>query len=991
MPLPAQKLLHPACPVKPAWAVFDAAWYLATYPDARAVCAGQPRDAALVYYLRVGARLGHSPSPLFDELFYLARNPDIAALIRAGNYASGFDHFCQHGHRGVSPHWLFDDALYADLHDDMSLENLDIHHCHGRYDHYLKSGQRERRMAHFLFDSAYYQARAGAGAEEAGPFVHYLYQSPERELAPSIYFDPAWYLEHHPAVRAEIARGRFSSGLHHYLCNESPEYFDPVPEFSENFYRRRHPDIAAAIEAGFFRNAYQQFVHYGAFELRQPSPEIDLAYYRDMHERVRADISSGAVRDAFAHLRAIGIPENLPHAPPDRKPVLDERATRDIFLQKARAALPVFARNRIDFSHQGRPEISVIMAAFNRFELTLHALASLRQNFAGAIQLILVDNASNDETRFLEDYVAGATILRNTENAGFLLACNQALAHAAAPVVLYMNNDVELGFGAVAAALGRLQSHARIGAVGGKIIRSNGLLQEAGSILWRDGTASGYLRDESPLAPEANFAREVDFCSGVFLACRTELVKLLGGFDADYAPAYFEDADLCARMIEAGYRIIYDPALFLHHLEFGSASTSEASMALMRRGRKIFRRKQNKFLEGQHEPGEKNILLARGRSLAPRLLFIEDTVPLRHLGSGFVRSNDIVRAIAQAGFEVHVFPLNGAPHAIPRMLGDFPDGVEILHNRDYLGLPAFLAERANFYDVFWVARTHNFHRVLPYLKKTVKHFKKRPVILDTEAVAALRDAARAGKADYAQALAKEFSGTEICAKILAVNPREAEILRGLGLKQTEILGTARAPMPGAAPFSARAGLLFAGAIHQADSPNLDALEFYAENILPALEAMFSPPPVLHVAGYQAPDIDLSSIARHGHILCHGLVSDLAPLYNAAKIFIAPTRFAAGTPYKCYEAAAMGLPIVASSLLAEQLGWRDGVELLAAPADDAALFARQIARLYHDETLWQTLRRQALERLAAEHGFADFNARVAEVLSMASVLGRERFF
>ena len=55
MPRPAHELLNPASPVKPAWAVFDAPWYLRHYADARAMCAGKPPEAALLYYLRVGA------------------------------------------------------------------------------------------------------------------------------------------------------------------------------------------------------------------------------------------------------------------------------------------------------------------------------------------------------------------------------------------------------------------------------------------------------------------------------------------------------------------------------------------------------------------------------------------------------------------------------------------------------------------------------------------------------------------------------------------------------------------------------------------------------------------------------------------------------------------------------------------------------------------------------------------------------------------------
>ena len=197
----------------------------------------------------------------------------------------------------------------------MTLENLDAHLCYGRYDHYLKSGQRERRMGQFLFDGMFYRAgaiEAGIDPEEidaAGPYVHFLNRlgSGQEELAPSIYFDPFWYVEHHPGAKAEIARGRYTSAIHHYLNSDVPQHLDPVPQFSEAFYRRRHPDIAAAVEQGLYRSAYQQFVQYGAFELRQPAAGIDLAYYRDMHERVRNDLNSGEIRDAFAHLRLVGL------------------------------------------------------------------------------------------------------------------------------------------------------------------------------------------------------------------------------------------------------------------------------------------------------------------------------------------------------------------------------------------------------------------------------------------------------------------------------------------------------------------------------------------------------------------------------------------------------------------------------------------------------------------------------------------------------------
>jgi O-antigen biosynthesis protein len=987
MPRPAHELLQPDCPIKPAWAVFDRGWYLHHFADARALCADKEPEAALDYYLRVGARLGHSPSALFDEPYYLERNPDVAELVRAGRYGSGFDHYCQHGWRGVSPHWLFDDALYAELYDDMALENLELHGCYGRYDHYLKSGQRERRIGQYLFDAPYYRALAlAAGVAEGeidgpGPYVHFLacLGSGMDELAPSIYFDPAWYVEHHPAAKAEILRGRHVAAIHHYLTNKAPDAFDPVPQFSERFYRRHYPDIDAAIKAGMYRNAYQQFVQHGCFELRQPSAEIDLAYYRDMHRPVRDALNAGQVRDSFAHLRMIGLVEGLDYSPPVQVQVLEEYPAREAFIRKAKADLALFARQKLDFSYKGKPEISVIMVAHNRFELTMRSLASLRRNFAGAVQLLLVDNASTDETRCLGQYVRGAVLFRNEQNAGFLRACNQALEHVEAPALLYLNNDLELGHGAVASALRRLRSAKGIGAVCGKIIRTHGRLQEAGSIIWSDGTTTGYLRDASPLAPEANFVRDVDYGSAVFLLCRTGVVKSLGGFDEDFMPAYYEDADLCVRMQGAGYRIVYDPAVSLEHLEFGSAATSEASMALMRRGRRIFRSKHQVFLETKQKAGEQNMLRARARANGRHVLFIEDTVPLRRLGSGFVRSNDIVHAIDAAGYEVHVFPINGAPYDVMSMLGDLPERAEILYDREFIGLEAFLAERGDLYDLIWVARTHNLKRVQGALEKAGV---KAPIILDTEALACCREAARAALAgeafDFHKALAEEFEGLEEPAKTLAVSEAEAALLRKAGGRCVSVLSTARAPEPTQAGFAAREGLLFVGAIHQQGAPNEDSLRFYAKHIHPALVRLMQNPPELSVAGHLAAGVELPNPARGLRLL--GEVADTRKLYEKARVFVAPTRFAAGTPYKIYEAAAMGLPCVVTSLLAEQLGWRDGEELLAVPASEPEAFAASVARLYHDEALWTRLREGALARLAKENSPAAFARAVKRILA-----------
>ena len=109
------------------------------------------------------------------------------------------------------------------------------------------------------------------------------------------------------------------------------------------------------------------------------------------------------------------------------------------------------------------------------------------------------------------------------------------------------------------------------------------------------------------------------------------------------------------------------------------------------------------------------------------------------------------------------------------------------------------------------------------------------------------------------------------------------------------------------------------------------------------------------------------------------VRDLAPLYDSARVVIAPTRFAAGIPLKILRAAAAAVPVVCTTLLCRQLGWRAGIEVLT--ADDAEAFAAACADLHENPELWQRIRRAGLDRIERDHSsvvfskpFADASAR-----------------
>ena len=105
--------------------------------------------------------------------------------------------------------------------------------------------------------------------------------------------------------------------------------------------------------------------------------------------------------------------------------------------------------------------------------------------------------------------------------------------------------------------------------------------------------------------------------------------------------------------------------------------------------------------------------------MARRVLFIDDTVPVRQLGSGFVRSNDLIRVIAALGYSVTVYPINSCPLGVAAIYADMPDTVEVMHDRTIETFAAFLAARQGYYDVIWIARTHNLDRAQPLLERFV--------------------------------------------------------------------------------------------------------------------------------------------------------------------------------------------------------------------------------------------------------------------------------
>ncbi|OAI30444.1 hypothetical protein A1351_22860 [Methylosinus sp. R-45379] len=667
---------------------------------------------------------------------------------------------------------------------------------------------------------------------------------------------------------------------------------------------------------------------------------------------------------------------------------MDEAATKQLFRRKSSEAAFLHLRNKINFRYADEPNVSVIVVMHNEIFLTLNTLASLRANYCGDIQLILVDSGSTDIT-IVERAVIGAQIIRHEDNISYVRAVNAALKMVVSDYTLLINNDIELEHGALAAAMRRMQSNENIGAVGAKIVRTNGRLQEAGSIIYNDGYCAGYMRDGSQNTPETNFVREVDFCSAAFLLLRTSIFKRLGGFDLRFAPAYYEDADICLRMWHIGFHVIYDPAVVIRHFEFGTSSAFGAKDLMMSNNRRIFYNKHKATLRYQRHRSNNTEIARFHRLPSRRILVIEDHVPLRHLGAGHTRTNDIIRAMNQLGYAITIYPMIEMDYFMTDLYGEFPDNVEIIADGNVDKLPSFLERRAAYYEKIWICRTHNLDKSIDCIVDSTAKNHSVDIILDTEAISSVRlhqqhiNNGIISSTTLLDDISRELGKASSCRKIVAVSSNEAALIEACGFGAPLVVGHIRDLALTPSKWSERSDILFVGSFHGADTPNYESVKWLCEDVLPILLRYIGSDAHITIVGYIAPGIDLEYLRICRGVQLFGYVDKLWDVYNAHRVFVAPTRIAAGIPYKVFEAASFGVPTVVSNVLNDQLGWKAGSETLAASPFDPDEFARAIARVYNDEAVWNSIRDGAAQWLEAHADRRNYQSEIDKIFNSDS--------
>jgi GT2 family glycosyltransferase/glycosyltransferase involved in cell wall biosynthesis len=610
-----------------------------------------------------------------------------------------------------------------------------------------------------------------------------------------------------------------------------------------------------------------------------------------------------------------------------------------------------------------QPRASIVIPVYGQLAHTLTCLRALAEHPPQApFEVIVVDDASPDDTARALPAIAGLRYHRRARNGGFIAACNDGAALARGDYLVFLNNDTVPQPSWLDALLRTFDEHPGTGLVGAQLLYPDGRLQEAGGVVRSDASADKLGRLEAPADPAHAFVREVDYCSGAALAIARDTFASLGGFDTRYAPAFYEDTDLGMSVRAAGLRVLYQPAAKVVHVEGVTAGTDtrRGMKAYQVRNQDVFRQRWQARLGAHPDHAATGPALSRHHHRR-HVLVIDALTPTPDRDSGSLRLFNLMRMLRDDGAHVVFLPAN-REHAGAYTEALQQLGVETWHAPFATGAPAWLREHGSRFDTVVVCRHYVAREFLSLLRRYAPQARIVFDSIDLHYLREQRAAEVAGDATLLRAAQRTRAlELDVIARsdvTLVVSDFERELLaRDAPDAHVEVLSNLHRVAGAGLPFAQRHDLVFVGGFRH--PPNVDAVRWFVELAWPRIHARM-PDVRFHCIGGDA-TAEVQALAAHDGVRVHGHVPDIAPYMDGCRIALAPLRYGAGVKGKVNLSMAHGQPVVATACAVEGMHLRDGHDVLV--ADDAGAYADAVLRLYDDETLWTTLSANGLDNVA----------------------------
>lgn len=225
-------------------------------------------------------------------------------------------------------------------------------------------------------------------------------------------------------------------------------------------------------------------------------------------------------------------------------------------------------------------DVSFITVTFGTGPVVIDAIRALVDSMADddlSYEIIVVDNEHPQVSRRARNELAlstaGVTVVIPGRNLGFAGGCELGALHATGRVLGFLNPDLAVRPGWLRPLLDELNRGASI--VAPVFLDPDGSVQEAGHVLYADGSTASIT---SPTSLGGDDDRAPDYASAACWLMRRDEHERLGGFDAAFHPAYYEDVEfaLRARRLGDGLRVVPDVPV-VHHRGMGTHGSQRAA------------------------------------------------------------------------------------------------------------------------------------------------------------------------------------------------------------------------------------------------------------------------------------------------------------------------------------------------------------------------------------------------------------------------------